>query len=433
MKPPNLISKDLPAVVQPVFRPARYKVLYGGRGSAKSTSIAVYLVLECMQRQCRILCTREIQKSLSASVHQLIVDVINNLGLERYFRVTKVGIAGPHGSLFLFAGLRTNPESIKSMEGLTHCWVEEADRTGQSSLDLLTPTMRRPGSEILFSFNRRNPTDPVDAMFLGGEAPPNSVVTEMNWRDNPFFPKVLWDEMMWLKRRDRDKWLHIWEGQPLVRSEARVFNNWVEDDIDDLIPEGTLLRYGADWGFSVDPTVLIGCYVWDRTLYVRHEAWKLKCHIDETPAFFAGSDTTGNERWKNPYKPGAEKHKGLPDANRARITADSARPETIAYLRARGFDIHSAVKGPGSVQDGVEFLQSYDIVVHPSCKHTLDELTMYSYKVDKLTDAVTNELEDKKNHVIDSLRYALENVRRNARDNAAGLGPGGLQGRVIQG
>lgn len=385
----------------------RYKAFHGGRGSAKSHSVADYLVSTGVQRRMRFLCAREIQKSLSTSVHQLLQDKIAEQGLQSAYHITRDGIHGPHGTHFMFAGLRSNPDSIKSMEDLDGAWVEEADRCSQASLDLLLPTIRKPGSEIIFTWNRRNAADPVDNMFLGGTPPPNSIVQEVNWRDNPFFPRVLYDEMMWLKGRDRDKWLHVWEGQLLRLSEAHVFRNWREDDLDDMIPEGCAPRLGADWGFATDPTVLVEAYVWGRTLYLRREAWKVRCEIDETPALFVGSDWRDPPRWRNPYG-----HRGIESARSNRIVADSARPETISYMQRRGLGIVKARKGPGSVVEGVEFMQSYDIAVHPGCTHIIDELGTYSYKIDTQTEEILPQLKDEKNHTIDACRYALESVRR---------------------
>jgi len=168
-----------------------------------------------------------------------------------------------------------------------------------------------------------------------------------------------------------------------------VFRNWTVEEFER--PEGTVHRLGADWGFSVDPSVLVRCSVDGRRLYVDYEAYMIGCEIDMLPDLF--------DR--------------VPESRKWFITADSARPETISYMRNHGFPkINSATKGAGSVEDGIEFLKSYDIVVHPRCKHLIDELTLYSYKTDPLTGEVLPILADKNNHVIDSLRYACEAIRR---------------------
>ena len=365
------------------------------------------LISRGVERRTRWLCAREIQKSLSTSVHQLLVDKIVEQGLQGAYSITRDGIRGPHDTHFLFAGLRSNPDSVKSMEDLDGSWVEEADRCSQQSLDLLTPTVRKPGSELWFSFNRQQATDPVDNLFLGGTPPPGSWIQKVNWSDNPFFPKVLYDEMMWMKNRDIDKWRHVWEGEPLSRSEAKVFSNWKVDDLDDQIPDDCHARLGADWGMR-DPTVLIKVYRFGRTLYIAREAYKVGCTIDETPSLFAGTDhKIDNPRWQNPFG-----HQGVEGVMNTQIIADSSYPQTIRYLADRGFRIKGAVKGAGSIEEGVEFMQAHDIVIHPSCTHTIDEMSWYQYKIDKHTDEILPELADKDNHVIDSIRYALEADRR---------------------
>jgi len=421
-----LAALNLPYAFRELRVPSRYKAFHGGRGGAKSHSYAQELVLMGSERPLRILCAREIQKSISTSVKQLLDDKIRASGLgpkseggNGFYRSTDKGIFGGNGTDFLFMGLRSNPENVKSTEGIDIAWVEEANTVSQSSIEMLTPTIRKDDSEIWFSWNRRFETDPVDNMFLGGPPPPRSIVRRVTWQDNPWFPEVLREEMEWDKGRDRDKWLHIWQGELLKRSEARVFNNWRVEDLDDQVVMGTLPRLGADWGFSVDPTVLIECYVIGRTLYFRREAYKVRCTIDETPALFAGSDHLDPPRWPN-----ASGHRGMQsvrDGNR--IVADSARPETIRYMKDRGFKIIAARKGAGSLMEGVEFMKSYDIVIHPDCVRTIGEFTHYSYKEDPLTNEVLSVLADDHNHVIDAARYALEGVRRALRGRIGIIAP----------
>jgi phage terminase large subunit len=250
---------------------------------------------------------------------------------------------------------------------------------------MLRPTLRKPGSELWFAWNPRKESDPVDAFFRSGETPPNSIIVEANWQDNPWFHETeLVDEKEWDKRRDPDKYAHIWMGHYLRNSEA-----WVIEDF--ATPPEARFYFGADWGFSIDPTVLVRCWVKDRKLFVDHEAWKVGCEIDHSPALF--------DR--------------IPESRRWPIVADSANPQAISYMQRNGYGkIRSSVKGPGSVEEGVEFLKTYDIVVHPRCQHVIDELTLYSYQVDKQTGDILPKLADKKNHTIDSLRYAIEGVRR---------------------
>lgn len=381
----------IPGAFRELFNPARYKAYYGGRGSAKSHSFATALVILAGKKPLRIGCYREIQKSIRDSSKRLLDDKIAALGASDFFESTDTEIRGRNGSLFIFGGLRSNPEAVKSTEGLDIAWIEEATTVSQRSLDILVPTLRKPGSEIWASWNPRFSTDPVDAMFRGETPPPNSIIRRVNYDLNPFFPDVLRDELEWDRRRDPDKYRHIWLGEYQANSESRVFKNWRIGDRSEFVEDPTRrYYYGADWGFSVDPTVLLRCYIEGRTLYFDREAYKIGCEIDKTPALFDA--VPGSRKWP--------------------IRADSARPETISYMNRSGFNVVPALKGAGSVEDGVEFLKSFDIVVHPDCRHMIDELTLYSYKVDKLTDEVLPILEDKCNHCIDAARYALEGARR---------------------
>lgn len=382
-------SVRLPEAFADLWKPARYKAYYGGRGSAKSHSFAQALVIQAAQQPLRVLCAREIQRSIKDSVKRLLDDKIEATGLGGFYRSTETEIRGVNGSLFVFAGLRTNPDSVKSLEGIDRVWVEEANTVSQSSLDILVPTIRKPGSELWFSWNPRYATDPVDAMFRP-EPPPNSIVRPVHWHDNPWFPEVLKQEMEWDQQRDPDKYAHVWLGEYSRNSEARVFRNWKVEAFE--TPADAEFRFGADWGFATDPTVLVRCWLKGRTLYVDREAYEVGCEIDHTPALFDQ----------------------IPGARKWTITADSARPETVSYMRRSGFKVIPAIKGPGSLEDGVEFLRSFDIVVHPRCKHTADELALYAYKQDPLTNEILPVLEDKNNHVIDALRYALEALRRAA-------------------
>ena len=383
---------QLPEWAKRLWEPSRYKVMRGGRGSGKSRSAATALLLQASTEPHRVLCVREIQKSIKDSVKRLLDDEIERLGLSYFYESTENEIRGKNGSLFIFAGLRGNSASIKSMEGVTRCWAEESQTLSKSSLDDLIPTIRAPGSELWFTYNPRFDTDPIDVMFKADELPPNTLLFHVNYTDNPWFPDVLRQEMEYDKKRDMDKYLHIWEGQYQTSSEARVFKNWTVEEFD--VKPDWVLRQGADWGFSIDPSVLVQCAIEGKKLYVAHEAYMVGCEIDALPALFMT----------------------VPDSERWPIIADSARPETISYMQRHGFPkVMPAVKGARSLEEGVEFLKSYDIVVHPRCKHLIDELTLYSYKRDPLTDKIMPVLEDKDNHVIDSLRYACEGARRMAK------------------
>ncbi len=340
-------------------------------------------------------CIREVQKSLEQSVKRLLEDKIKKLGVESAFDCKQFEIVTPGGGVITFQGMQNHTaESIKSLEGFDGAWVEEAQSLSQRSLELLRPTIRKEyadgtTSEIWLSWNPRDDTDPVDAFLRGPEPYPGAVVVEANYADNPWFPEVLRAEMEYDRKHDPDKYAHVWMGAYARNSEARVFKNWRIEPFD--IHAEAIIRQGADWGFASDPSVLVQSYILGRTMYVPHEAYMVGCEINNLPDLFM--TVPGAEKWF--------------------ITADSARPETISYMQKHGFPrIGAAIKGPKSLEEGVEWLKSFEIVVHPRCKHAIDELTMYSYKTDPLTGQVLPILQDKHNHVIDALRYANEGARR---------------------
>lgn len=388
-----------PRVFKPLLKDSRYKGAHGGRGSGKSHFFAELLIERCLIEKTSAVCVREIQKSLAQSVKKLLELKIEAMGLGSMFEVQEAQIKTPGGGLIIFQGMQNHTaDSIKSLEGYDVAWVEEAQSLSQRSLDLLRPTLRKPGSELWFSWNPNLETDPVDALLRGETPPPDAVVVQANYRDNPWLPDVLRDELQYDQKRDPDKFAHVWLGEYARNSGSRVFRNWTIGEFD--VPPDAVIRQGADWGFSVDPTVLVQAYIIGRTLYIPNEAYRVGCEIVDTPALFMT----------------------VPDSEKWPITADSARPETISHMQKNGFPkIMSAVKGPKSLEEGVEFLKSFDIVVHPRCTHVIDELTLYSYKTDPLTGAVMPVLDDKDNHCIDAVRYACEGARRAGKAKTGAL------------
>lgn len=379
---------DFPEAYQELFRPHRYKVFYGGRGSAKSWSVARALLLKGYERKLRILCTREIQKSIGQSVHKLLCDTIEALRFSGFYHITKEGIVGNNGTEFLFKGLRFNPIEIKSTEGVDICWVEEAQAVSAESWDILIPTIRKADSEIWITFNPENNDDPTFQRFVVNPYP-EAYVRKVNYNENPFFPETAKKEMEWTRQRDYESYLHIWEGELKKHSDAVIFaGRFTVEEFD--TPPDARFYHGADWGFSVDPTALVRCFIKDRTIYIDREAWGVGIDLDETPALFDTIETA--RKWP--------------------IKADNARPETISFMRRRGFNISAAKKWQGSIEDGIEFLKSYDIVIHPRCRHTIDEFNHYSYKVDKQTGEVLPIVVDSFNHIIDATRYALSDLMR---------------------
>lgn len=386
----GVLRIETPRVFKPLLNSARYKGAHGGRGSGKSHFFAERLIKRCITQKTDAVCIREVQRTLQQSVKKLLEVKIEALGVGSMFEVQESVIKCPHGGLIIFQGMQNHTaDSIKSLEGYDVAWVEEAQTLSQRSLDLLRPTIRKEGSELWFSWNPANDTDPVDKLLRGDNPPSDAIVIRANYTDNPWLPAVLKAEAEYDQRRDPSKYAHVWLGEYNQNAEARVFKNWSIEEFE--APKGVVLHQGADWGFSVDPSVLVRCYVEGRRLYIDYEAYMIGCEIDNLPHLFAQ----------------------VPDSSKWWITADSARPETIDYMQRHGYSRMSpAIKGAKSIEEGVQFLQSYDIVVHPRCKHVIDELTLYAYKTDPDTGRVLPILEDKNNHLIDALRYACEGIRR---------------------
>lgn len=382
----------IPECFAPLFTPARYKCFWGGRGSGKSWADARALLIQGRKKKLRVLCVREIQTSITDSVHKLLTEQIDELGLGYFYRVTKSSIIGLNGTEFIFKGLRTNTSEIKSTEGVDICWVEEAQAVSEESWQVLIPTIRKPGSEIWVTFNPLEESDPTYKRFVVSP-PPGAIVEKVSWRDNPWFPDVLRAEKDYMLRVDPEGYNHVWEGEVRTLSDAVIFKGKYEVRPFET-PAHARFFYGADWGFAKDPTVLLRCFIEDRTLYVDYETYGIGVDIDDL-ARAEGS-------------PGRSMFDEVPDSRRWTIYADSARPETISYVRQRGFNIRAADKWPGSVEDGIAYLRSFEkIVIHERCKHMAQEARLYSYVVDKKTEEILPRAEDAHNHCWDALRYAL--------------------------
>lgn len=212
----------LPAKLKPLTQPSRYKILYGGRGGAKSQTIATVLLLQGAEKKHKILCAREIQKSIQDSVHSLLKEQIERLGLSDFYDVQKSTIIGKNGTEFLFAGLRSNISSIKSIPNITRAWIEEAQSASAKNIKTLALTVRGDDSEIWLSFNPDLEDDPVYQDYVV-TPPDDAIVIKVNYSDNPFFPDVLRKEMEQDKRKNQKEYEHIWEGKCRQAVEGAIF------------------------------------------------------------------------------------------------------------------------------------------------------------------------------------------------------------------
>jgi phage terminase large subunit len=218
-----IVDYPIPEKFAPFLRPKRFKIAKGGRDSAKSWTIAQLLLLEGASRPIRVGCFREVQKSLKDSVYTLLGDQIRRLGLSDFYTLTREEIRGANGTLFVFSGLSLQTkDSLKSFEGIDYAWVEEAHSVSQGSWDVLTPTIRKPGSEIWCSFNPEMDTDPVYQMFVA-KPRDDAIVVSINWYDNPWKSDALDSEREAMKRDDPEKYSHIYEGNCRPAVEGAIY------------------------------------------------------------------------------------------------------------------------------------------------------------------------------------------------------------------
>ena len=388
---------ETPRWAMPLLQPARYKVAKGGRAGGKSHFFAELIVVRMVcDPDCSVVCVREIQKSLKFSVKRLIEQKIEALGVGHLFDITLTEIRRKGGSgVCIFQGMQDHTaDSVKSLENFDILWGEEAQRLSRYSLDLLRPTIRKPGSELWFSFNPCWPDDPVDRFFTE-TCPDDAIVVTVNAPDNPFLSEVARAEMLEDQRhRPAEEYAHIWLGAHKSISKEQVLGGKCriaefEPGIDWDGP-----YYGADWGFGPDPTAAVLCWVHDGRLWVERESYEWGLELDHIA-----------DRWQSDL-PGIERHV---------VRCDSAQPQSISYVKRHGIpSATGATKWPGSVEDGVTFLRNYrEIVIHPRCEWMIYESRRYRYKTNAAGDPLP-QIVDADNHLIDCLRYALEPLISNS-------------------
>ena len=398
------VKLKMPPKLIPVFQgKARYRGAHGGRGSgktfsfAKMTAVDGYRLAEAGVSGV-ILCGREHLNSLEeSSMEEVKAAIRSEPFLDDYYEIGEKYIRSRNRRIsYTFTGLRHNLDGLKSKARILRAWIDEAENVSETAWSKLIPTVRAEGSgdddwwqsEIWVTWNRENEDSATNRRFCVSP-PADAKIVQLNYNDNPWFPDVLERERVEDQLRRPDTYEHIWEGDYLVLTDAQVFKDKYvieafepEDDWDGPY-------HGLDFGFSQDPTAATKSFIHNKTLYIRGEMGRAKLELDETAAALASTI------------PGFTKHV---------IRADSARPESISYLKRHGCPfIIACKKGRGSVEDGIAFMKSFDkIVIHPDCPTTAKEFKMYSYKVDRLSGDILPIILDSFNHFIDSIRYALE-------------------------
>jgi len=381
-----------------------YRAFYGGRGSGKSFSAAIMAAIWGYNEQLRILCVREYQVSIAESFHaELRAAIASQPWLEAAYDVGRDYLRGRNGTEFIFRGLRRNTQSIKSLAKIDLTVVEEAEDVPEDSwLALEATVFRQPRSELWAIWNPRDRGSPVDRRFRLSP-PPRAIVTEVNWRDNPFFPSGLHE----LRARQQElldpgTYHHIWEGGYLENSDRQVLaGKWRVAEFQPG-PDWDGPYQGLDFGFHPDPLAAVRCWVHNDRLWVEHEAYGRNVEIDGMAAFI---------------------ERGIGGFSEYPARADSAEPKTISYARRNGLPrLEPVKKWPNSVQEGIRFLRGFaEIVLHPRCRHTAEECRLYSHRVNSAGD-VLPDIVDANNHAIDAIRYALAPlIKGQARSRTGGV------------
>jgi phage terminase large subunit len=339
------------------------------------------------------LASREHLNSLDESSMEEIKAAIRSVDwLADYFDIGEKYIRTKNRRIsYAFAGLRHNLDSIKSKARIIGNWTDEAENVSEVAWRKLIPTIREEGdgwvAENWISYNPESSESATHRRFV---ASPESdcIVTEVNWRHNPWFPDILNKQRLEDQRLRTDTYDHIWEGAFLTLTDAQIFAGKFAVEEFEPLPTWDGPYFGLDFGFANDPTAAVECYISKGVLYIRREAGKVKLELDATGAFITDR---------------------MPEAKHSAIRADSARPESISYLRRHGLPQIMAVdKWPGSVEDGIDHIKSYErVVIHPDCQQVAREFRLYSYKVDRNTGDILRVIVDANNHYIDALRYAL--------------------------
>lgn len=255
------LRSQFPEKLEGIFDPHRYKVIYGGRGGGRSWGVARYLLIEGGKEPHRFLCTREVQKSIKDSVHRLLQDQISVLGMDHFYEVLDTEIRGLNGTVFVFSGLSDQTaESIKSYEGVTKAWCEEAQSISKKSWRMLIPTIRAEGSEILVTFNPELDTDETYQRFIVN-TPPDAWLCELNWRDNPWFPEVLEQERLHCKETEPDEYDNIWEGKCRPAVEGAIYAREIAEALSDQrivrVPYDPRLKVHTIWDLGWNDSMAI--------------------------------------------------------------------------------------------------------------------------------------------------------------------------------
>lgn len=434
MTAPNKQLLVIPEKFMPLFPiefgggyvPSDFKSMVSGRAGLKSWQTARALLLHAILKPIRVFCGRETLTSMKESVLQVLEEQIKLLGLQDEFVVARDGITANNGSQFIFGGLRIDPESLKSMGHIDFSWIEEASGVSQRSLDVFLPTvLRNPGSEVWFCYNPDQETDPVhmrfgpDPLNAGHSKDPDCLLIQSGWQDAKdcgWLTPAMEKEKDKAYLSDPERAAHVWGGQCSKHSDKAIMHD--KCLIQPFSPGAEWIGplYGADWGFSNDPAVLVKLWIYDGKLWVEEEAFGVGIDIPQLPTLF--TQVTGWWRYEVDAVTKRLMSTKIPLQN-VLMRSDCSRPETISQMQKMQVPCVAALKWPGCVEDGIAVMRAFgNIIIHPRCKRVIAEAghgpkgvkDAYCYKTDKATGAVTSVIVDANNHGWDAIRYALEPV-----------------------
>ncbi len=361
----------------------REAAVYGGRFSLKSHTVARILLIKARQKKNRVACFREFQNSISESSHQLLSDLIRQYELTD-FKITNNSIINTiNGSDFIFRGLWNNEQSIKSIEGIDLAWVEEAQTVSTRSIEVLTPTVRKENSKIIYTYNRLLEDDPVHTrLVIDGR--PNTLIINVNYDiaiKYGWMPDVILKEIEDDKERRPNLYKHKWLGEPNLL-EAKIYRDWAT--IDEVPHEARLERYGLDFGYTNDQTAIVAIYYYNGG-YILDQITYQKGLSNKQIADILLSHPT------------------------ALVVADSAEPKSIDEIASYGISIVGAEKGRDSVRNGISLVQDQRISMTKKSHSIVKEFRNYLWTTDK-EDKIINEPEKVFDHSMDAIRYGLSNL-----------------------
>lgn len=370
----------------------REAAVHGGRYSLKSHTVARMLLIKAREKKRRVACFREFQSSIAESSHQLLSELINEYELTD-FVITQSSIVNTvNGSDFIFKGLWNNEQGIKSIEGIDIAWVEEAQTVSEKSIEVLTPTVRKDKSQIIYTYNRLLEEDPVHKrLVLDGR--PNTLIINQNYDiaiKYGMMPDVIRDELEDDKKKRPGLYRHKWLGEP-HNMERKIYKDWAI--IDEIPHEARMERKGLDFGYTNDPSALVDIYYYNGG-YILDEAMYQKGLSNKQIADICN----------------------IAEGN-VLTMADGAEPKSIDEIRLYGVNIMAAKKGAGSVCQGIQFVQDQKISVTKRSTNIIKEYRSYLWKEDK-EGKIINEPEHQFSHSMDAIRYGFNGMNSNTDTGA---------------